>query len=237
MTERASPAGKSRGRSDGQALCQSDTIAAPVILGQQPCPLSRACARQGRVAAPSVCFAVARILLAAAPTAPPCFRHWRRSSPLPQRGSPWHVGQLSSGRAKHNISETAVLRCLVQRQLDKERCPEAAVPVSKARSFAPCRASVVQWKVTRPAKASPFGRGVTEGDGEGKPGRKEPLRSDGQAFCQSDTIAVSELFGSGLALSVSSQAPRQLPQRGSHWHVGQALLRTTSQSRFARQLP
>ena len=35
-----------------------------------------------RVAAPSVCFAVACILLAAAPTAPPCFRHWRRSSPL-----------------------------------------------------------------------------------------------------------------------------------------------------------
>ena len=71
------------------------------------------------------------------------------------------------------------------------------------------------------AKASPFGRGVTEGDGEGKPGRKEPLRSDGQALCQSDAIAVPELFVSGLALSVSSQAPRQLPQRGSHWHVGQ----------------
>ena len=70
------------------------------------------------------------------------------------------------------------------------------------------------------AKASPFGRGVTEGDGEGKPGRKEPLRSDRQALCQSDTIAVPELFVSGLALSVSSQAPRQLPQRGSHWHVG-----------------
>ena len=35
-----------------------------------------------RVAAPSVCFAAARILLAAAPTAPPCFRHWRRSSLL-----------------------------------------------------------------------------------------------------------------------------------------------------------
>ena len=46
MTERASPARKSRRRSDRQALCQSDTIAAPVILGQQPCPLSRACARQ-----------------------------------------------------------------------------------------------------------------------------------------------------------------------------------------------
>ena len=70
------------------------------------------------------------------------------------------------------------------------------------------------------AKASPFGRGVTEGDGEGKPGRKEPLRSDGQALCQSDAIAVPELFVSGLALSVSSQAPRQLPQRGSHWQAG-----------------
>ena len=30
----------------------------------------------------SVCFAAARILLAAVPTAPPCFRHWRRSSLL-----------------------------------------------------------------------------------------------------------------------------------------------------------
>ena len=39
-----------------------------------------------RVAAPSVCFAAARILLAAAPTAPPCFRHWQRSSPLLPEG-------------------------------------------------------------------------------------------------------------------------------------------------------
>ena len=44
-------------------------------------------------------------------------------------------------------------------------------------------------------------------DGEGKPGRKEPLRSDGQALCQSDAIAVPELFVSGLALSVSLRSP------------------------------
>ena len=44
-----------------------------------PSRLRRATAR---VAAPSVCFAVACILLAAASTAPPCFRRWRRSSPL-----------------------------------------------------------------------------------------------------------------------------------------------------------
>ena len=160
VTERASPAGKSRGRSDRQAFCQSDTIAVQELFGSGlALSVSSPAPRQGRVAAPSVCFAAARILLAAAPTAPPCFRHWRRSSPLPQRESHWHVGQPSSGRAKHNISETAVLRCLGQRQLDKERCPEAAVPASKARPLASCRASGVQWKVIRPAKASPFGRG------------------------------------------------------------------------------
>ena len=123
MTERASPAGKSRRRSDGQALCQSDTIAVSELFGSG-------------------------LALSVSSQAP---------RQLPQRGSHWHVGQLSSGRAKHNISEAAVLRCLGQRQLDKERCPEAAVPVSKARPFAPCRTSGVQWKVARPAKGSPLG--------------------------------------------------------------------------------
>ena len=34
------PGRKEQLRSDRQALCQSDTIAVPVILGQRPCPLS-----------------------------------------------------------------------------------------------------------------------------------------------------------------------------------------------------
>ena len=42
----------------------------------------------------------------------------------------------------------------------------------------------------RTARASPFGSGVCEADGEGKPGTKEPPHSEGQALCQSDTIAV-----------------------------------------------
>ena len=95
-------------RSDGQALCQSDTIAVQSCLA----------------------------------AALPSQSHFVRQ--LPQRGSPWHVGQLSSGRAKHDVSEAAVLRCLGQRQIDKERCPEAAAPVSKARPFASCRTSGVQ---------------------------------------------------------------------------------------------
>ena len=143
-------------------------------------------------------------------------------------------------------------------------------------------------------KPLPLGEvALRSNDGEGKPGRKEPLRSDRQAFCQSDTIAVSELFGSSLALSVGlapASSPRggaigmsvrlpfvqplslasldSSPSRGASGEeekfsampkpplgrgggtasavterlssaaaYGQALLRTTSQSRFARQLP
>ena len=51
-------------------------------------PLSRGLCRDSvRVAAPSGHFAAAHALLAAAPTTPPCFRHWRRSSLLPGRGA------------------------------------------------------------------------------------------------------------------------------------------------------
>ena len=80
-------------------------------------------------------------------------------------------------------------------------------PLAHPKGKTPSRSSNLRKGVFcafRRAKASPFGRGGTEGDGEGEPGTKEPLRSDGQALCQSDTIAVSELFGSSLALSVSS---------------------------------
>ena len=55
---------------------------------QAPSP-SRLRRATARVAAPSVCFGPwcgPRILLAAAPTAPPCFRRWRRSSPLLPKG-------------------------------------------------------------------------------------------------------------------------------------------------------
>ena len=57
-------------------------------------------------------------------------------------------------------------------------------------------------------KPLPLGEvALRSNDGEGKPGRKEPLRSDSQALCQSDAIAVPELFVSGLALSVSLRSP------------------------------
>ena len=76
---------------------------------------------------------------------------------LSQRESPWHVGQVYAGRAKHDVSGTVVRCCQDSRQLDKVRCPEAAGLCSKSRAFAPYRASGVQLRVARPAKASPFG--------------------------------------------------------------------------------
>jgi hypothetical protein len=44
------------------------------------------------------------------------------------------------------------------------------------------------------AKASPFGRGVTAGDGEGKLSATEPPRGDRQPLCQSETIATSAIL-------------------------------------------
>ena len=68
---------------------------------------------------------------------------WQRPCPLrracarqlPQRGSHWHVGQLSSGRAKHDVPETVVLRCLGQRQLDKVRLSRSRCPLQRGPPF------------------------------------------------------------------------------------------------------
>jgi len=78
------PAGQ-KGRKKAPPTEGSADRAWKMSYSTSPSRLRRATAR---VAAPSVCFAFARILLAAAPTAPPCFRHWRRSSllPLPRGG-------------------------------------------------------------------------------------------------------------------------------------------------------
>ena len=88
-----------------------------------------------RVAAPSVCFAAARILLAAAPTAPPCFRHWRRSSPLllPRGGfgSPRKVNGFARGSPTRGAVERSETERLYEGEpglfhAKKDRCISAA---------------------------------------------------------------------------------------------------------------
>ena len=86
-----------------------------------------------------------------------------------------------------------MLRCLGQRQLDKVRCPEAAVPASKARPLAPYRASVVQWKVNRPAKASP------------REGRWQRVSADGEVESSSGSRLGFPSYN--LSVSLRSTAP------------------------------
>ena len=72
---------------------------------------------------------------------------------------------------------------------------------------------VQEKKATATTKPLPLGEvALRSNDGEGKPGTKEPARSDKQTLCQSDTIAVFMLPPGILALSGAS---RQLSQRES----------------------
>ena len=51
------------------------------------------------------------------------------------------------------------------------------------------------YRVSAARKPLPMGEvALRRNDGEGKPGTKEPLRSDGQALCQSDAVAVPVLY-------------------------------------------
>ena len=84
MSPTASPPFRKIMPPGGARVLKSAHHDAAVVFGGVA--LSVTCGDTARVAAPSVCFAVACILLAAAPTAPPCFRRWRRSSPLLPEG-------------------------------------------------------------------------------------------------------------------------------------------------------
>ena len=83
--ERASPARQSRHTAIGRLFVRA-ILSLCLCFSVSILALSVTFGDTARVAAPSVCFAIACILLAAAPTAPPCFRHWRRSSLLLPKG-------------------------------------------------------------------------------------------------------------------------------------------------------
>ena len=111
MTERVSPSPKSR-RAAISCLFVRAILSPRLRFSASVLALSGA-SRQGRVAAPSVCFAVACILLAAAPTAPPCFRRWRRSSPLLPRGEPFHLHDTAplrwnKWRSSYKLNDTSL---------------------------------------------------------------------------------------------------------------------------------
>ena len=157
MKESQPPDMRSRApQSAGKLLLNKNGSAEAASYGQLP-----------RVAAPSVYFgpwAGLISLLAAAPTAPPCFRRWRRSSPLLlTRGGFGMSAKFPLNEQSLFISWTVVLRYREPRQLDKVRCPEAANLCSGARTFAPYWTFGSQLKVPQPAKGSPI-RGAGKAD-------------------------------------------------------------------------
>ncbi|MBS6540032.1 MAG: hypothetical protein KH336_00210 [Faecalibacterium prausnitzii] len=77
--------------------------------------------------------------------------------------------------------------------LHKNRPPPFIIDDSAC--FVNQESEVQEKKVTATTKPLPLGEvALRSNDGEGKPGTKEPPRSDKQALCQSDTIAVFMLL-------------------------------------------
>ena len=102
----------------------------------------------------------------------------------------------------------------------KDPLPERQSP--KGGPFAPCG-------LPKPLPLGEVAPKVTE---RASPAGKSRGRSDRQALCQSDTIAVSELFGSGLALSVGL-APASSPKGGA---IGMSVsFRLDEQSTMSRK--
>ena len=131
----------------------------------QKSPLSLAFARQGRVAAPSVCFAVACILLAAAPTAPPCFRHWRRSSPLllPRGGLGIPESFASSPEAPllGELAGASPTERLYEGEPDREPLLDSTSPSALTRCHLPYRGEALAYRKASPLRL--FARGSPTG--------------------------------------------------------------------------
>ena len=87
---------------------------------------------------------------------------------LSQRGSHWQAGPLPTGRLRPDMAQKGGPCLRGQRLLDNAPCQAVAGLDSGALPFPGHRTLLVQRELDRHAKASPFGRGVTEGDGEGK---------------------------------------------------------------------
>ena len=121
---------------------------------QAPSP-SRLWRATARVAAPSVCFAAARILLAAAPTAPPCFRRWRRSSPLLPKGEALAVRSASSSIGNFSAPPEAPLPGELSSECETERLDEGTAYRCAAAlrfSFILCRTTSRQARCTSAVK-------------------------------------------------------------------------------------
>jgi len=160
---------------------------APVgLLSRRPvCEANAAClARQGHsdfdALEPTGCGPLrllralgdTRILQAAAPTAPPCIRHWRRSSPLQTRGCSPLVTPKQKSKRK-NASRFAQTGCGAQRPL--RALSGTRVLLTAAPTAPPC---IRRWRRSSPLHfflASPIDRPLSRCGGSSPQGSGSPL--------------------------------------------------------------
>ena len=116
--------------SDRHFLCQRDIITTAVFSAAcLPSPSSQAMPLPG-LRHPASAALRLRLVLAAAPTMTPCFRHWRRSSLLPL------VGEPLAGRAALSWTLEAQYgakgRALLQRAAASGQCNFVKLPLTAA---------------------------------------------------------------------------------------------------------
>ena len=115
----------------------------------QPLSLLR---RQGRVAAPSVCCAAACILLAAAPTATPCFRRWRRSSPLGPRPAGCKRQRSRRWEPQPGLVERSETERLYEGKPDREPLLDSTSPSALTRCHLPYRGEALAFRKAWPLR-------------------------------------------------------------------------------------
>ena len=111
----------------GKALPLGE-LARERLRGQAQCDRASLQRYTGSLSKP--CYRHAYVSLAASL---PSQSHFVRQ--LPQRESLWRVGQASTGRAKHDVSETVVLRCLDSQQIDKIDLSRSICPLWQGPPF------------------------------------------------------------------------------------------------------
>ena len=118
-TGHESPSGAFKPQTGLQSKCRVFSAARSPLLSRRG---------RRRVAAPCVCFVpCAALVQAAAPTAPPCFGHWPRSSPLQTKGcSPLIIPKLLGSIQKIQVASLEDFLC----SADFESLTRRAVRVS-----------------------------------------------------------------------------------------------------------
>ena len=134
----------------------------------------------------------------------------RSARQLPQRGSLWQAGELSTGRLRPDMAQKGGPCLRGQRLLDNAPCQAAVNLGSSALLFPRHRALLVQHRPDRHAKGSPSGRAGERSETErASPGQKRLHAAISRFFVRAILSLCFYISVSILALSViASQCHR-----------------------------